>query len=81
MEVSIIKIGNSKGIRLSREILKRYNFGDRAEILFKGDYLILRPINAVRSDWDQAFKEMNEVGDDELLMDDFFEDENQEEWT
>jgi len=33
-----------------------------------------------RKDWETAFKEMNEKGDDQLLFDDVFEHENLEEW-
>ncbi len=29
MEVSIIQIGNSKGLRISKSILERYNITDR----------------------------------------------------
>jgi antitoxin MazE len=31
MEVSIIKIGNSKGIRFSKTILEKYNLRDKVE--------------------------------------------------
>jgi len=34
-----------------------------------------------RSGWDKQFEEMHKNGDDEPMMDDFFEDENLEEWT
>jgi antitoxin MazE len=34
-----------------------------------------------RKDWDKAFKEVNENGDDQLLFNDVFEDENLEEWN
>lgn len=42
--------------------------------------VILKPITQPRKDWEIAFKEMNENGDDQLLFDDVFEDENIEEW-
>lgn len=75
MELSIVKIGNSKGIRLSKTILEKYNFVDKLELILEEDALILKPIKKVRAGWDEAFKEMVKNGDDELLIPDVFEDE------
>ena len=41
--------------------------------------MILKPIKSVREGWDEAFKEMRSNNDDELLIDDVFEDEKFEE--
>lgn len=76
MEISVIQIGNSKGIRLAKTILERYDITDKVELVFKEGFLILKPVNKVRDGWDKAFKEMRANGDDELLIDDVFEDEN-----
>lgn len=43
MEVSIISIGNSKGIRLSKTILNKYNITDRLELTLEKGYMILKP--------------------------------------
>lgn len=80
MVVSIIKIGNSKGFRLSKTILEKYNITDKIELTLEKDQIILRPISEPRKGWDKAFQLMHEKGDDQLLMDDVFEDENFEEW-
>lgn len=80
MEVSIIKIGNSKGFRLSKTILEKYNITDKIELILEKGQIILRPISEPRKGWDKAFQMMHEKGDDQLLMDDVFEDENFEEW-
>ncbi|MBT3384310.1 MAG: AbrB/MazE/SpoVT family DNA-binding domain-containing protein [Prolixibacteraceae bacterium] len=81
MELSIIKIGNSKGFRLSKTLIERYNIRDKVELILEKGYIIIKPISRPRKDWDKAFKEMNENGDDQLLFDDVFEDENLEEWN
>jgi antitoxin MazE len=80
MEVSIIKIGNSKGFRLSKTILERYNITDKMELILEKEQIILRPIPEPRKGWDKAFQKMHENNDDQLLLDDFFEDENFDEW-
>jgi len=80
MEVSIIKIGNSKGFRLSKTILERYNITDKIELILEKGQIILRPISVPRKDWDKAFQKMHENADDQLLINDVFEDENLDEW-
>ena len=80
MKVSIIKIGNSKGFRLSKTVLEKYNISEEVEMILEEEQIVLRPITIPRKGWDEAFKQMHENGDDQPLMDDFFEDENFEEW-
>ena len=75
MEVPIIRIGNSKGIRLAKTILERYQMTDYLEIIFKDGYLILKPARRPREGWEEAFNAMHESGEDALLIDDIFEDE------
>ncbi|GGK76322.1 AbrB/MazE/SpoVT family DNA-binding domain-containing protein [Rufibacter glacialis] len=80
MEVSIIQIGNSKGLRLPKSILDRYNIKDKVELIFEEGQIILKPVEQPRKGWDKAFKKMHEKGDDQLLLNDVFDDENFEEW-
>lgn len=80
MELSIVKIGNSKGFRLNKTLIDRYNIKDKVELILEEDYLILKPISQPRKGWDIAFKEMAEEGGDQLLINDIFENENFEEW-
>jgi antitoxin MazE len=81
MELSVINIGNSKGIRLSKTILEKYSISDKIELILEKEYLILKPKAEPRKGWDQAFKKMHANGDDQLLIDDVFEDENFDEWN
>ena len=81
MEIPIIQIGNSKGFRLSKTLIEKYNIKDKVELILEKGYIIIKPISTPRKGWEKAFKEMNENGDDRLLIDDVFEDENPEEWN
>jgi len=81
MELSVINIGNSKGIRLSKTILEKYSISDKIELILGKGHIILKPKTEPRKNWEKAFKKMHENGDDQLLMDDVFEDENFEEWN
>ncbi len=81
MEVSVIPIGNSKGIRLGKSLLEKYNITDTVELILEKSYIIIKPKSEPRKGWEKAFKKMHENGDDKLLLNDVFEDENFEEWS
>lgn len=80
MELSVINIGNSKGIRLSKTVLEKYNIRDKIELIFEKEYIILKPKAEPRKGWEKAFKKMHKEGEDQLLIDDVFDDETFEEW-
>jgi len=80
MEVSVVQIGNSKGIRFSKTILEKYNIKDKVDLILEKGQIIIKPISKPRKGWEKAFKEMSENKDDNLLFDDVFEDENINEW-
>ena len=80
MEIKVVKIGNSKGFRLPKAILEKYNIKDKVELILKNDYILIKPVSTPRKGWEEAFKKMHENGHDQLLIDDVFEDENLDEW-
>ena len=80
MEVPIINIGNSKGIVLNKTILEKYGFEDKLEIMMEEDHIVLKPVTPIRQGWDEAFKEMHERGDDELLIKNKLDDDLIEPW-
>lgn len=75
MELSVINIGNSKGIRFSKTILEQYNIIDKVELILEKSQIIIRPKTQTRKNWDKAFMQMHQNGDDNLLIDAVFEDE------
>ena len=80
MQVSIIDIGNSKGIRLTKSLLERYDIKDKVEMVLEKGRIILKPISKPRQGWEKSFQQMHENGDDNLLIDDIFTDETLDEW-
>ena len=80
MQISIIRIGNSKGLRLPKILLEKYCFGSKAELELQDGGILLKPVHEPKSrqGWEEAFREMHEQGDDQLLIDDVFEDEDWE---
>jgi antitoxin MazE len=80
MEVSVIKIGNSRGIRLSKTLIDKYSIKDTVDLILEKGQIVIKPLSRPRKGWEKAFKEMSENGDDRLLFNDVFEDEKLEEW-
>lgn len=76
MRIPVISVGNSKGIRLNKMLLKKYNIGDSVELVMEDDCIILRPVKKPREGWEEAFQTMHKNGDDALLTPDVFEDED-----
>ena len=81
MDISVISIGNSKGIRLTKTLLEKYNIQDTVELILEKNYIILKPKTSPRKGWEKSFQKMRKNGDDKLLVPDVFEDENLEEWS
>ncbi len=81
MNAKIIQIGNSKGLRLSKMILKKYNIQDQVEIMLKEDHIVIRPVGKPRAGWEEQFSKNLDEDDNVLLIPDIFEDENIEEWS
>jgi antitoxin MazE len=75
MRASIIQIGNSKGLRLPKSIIEKYNIQGEMEIILNEHDITLKPIKKVREGWEEAFQQMHANGDDHLIIDDVFEDE------
>ena len=80
MQISVIDIGNSKGIRLTKNLLEKYEIRDKVELILEKGRIILKPVSKPRQGWEESFQEMHANGDDKLLIDDIFNDENLEEW-
>ena len=72
MEVNVIKIGNSRGIRLPARLLKQCGIDKKVEIIVDGSIIKLAPVRKVREDWEEAFKKaaLRIHEDDPLIYDD-----------
>ena len=81
MDISVISIGNSKGIRLTKTLIDKYNIKDTVELILEKGYIIIKPKPSPRKGWDKSFKKMHENGDDKPLVADVFDEENFEEWS
>ena len=80
MELQVVQIGNSKGIRIPKSLLKQYNFEEKVVVDLREEGLLIRP-KKVRDGWAESFKEMAKNGDDQLILGDFKNAIDDEEWN
>lgn len=66
MIAKIIKIGNSKGIRLPKTVLEQCGFGDQAELEIKNQTLVMKPTRKPREGWMETFAKAASPDQDEL---------------
>ena len=70
MKTNIVRIGNSKGIRLPKSVLAQCHLKDTVEIAVNDNVLTIRPVHTPRSGWSEAFSAMAQRKDDRLLDED-----------
>lgn len=76
-----MEVGSLKFSVLSKTLLEKYNIKDKVELILEKNHIVIKPISSPRKGWEKAFMEMHENGDDKLLFNDVFDEENLEEWN
>ena len=67
MKTRVVRIGNSRGIRIPKVLLDQTGLPEEVELSADGDSIVIRPATRPRAGWDTTFHEMALRGDDALL--------------
>jgi antitoxin MazE len=67
MRSSIVRIGNSQGVRIPKLLLDETGLSGEVEIRAENGTLLIGRARQPREGWDQAFQQMASRGDDLLL--------------
>ena len=82
MKASIIKIGNSRGIRLPKPIIEQCGLEEEVELEVRRNEIVIRPLRKPRQGWEEKFRAMAEQGDDKLIEFPLTEwEEDEWDWT
>jgi antitoxin MazE len=84
MKTRLRKIGNSKGITLSKTLLEQYQFEDEVEVVALENGLLIMPVKVKpREQWDEQFKKAKKEGHapDKALLEGFKNSFDKKEWT
>ena len=80
MRISLVSIGNSKGVRIPKAILEQCHFKRKVDLEVDGNMIVLRPLKKKpRQGWSESFKLMHQNSDDRLLIKDSLDISN-EDW-
>jgi antitoxin MazE len=84
MRTSIVRIGNSQGIRIPKVILEQCQLGPDVELEVENRKLIIRSASQPRRGWEEKFQSMASAEDDTLLDGELVNqttwDENEWQW-
>lgn len=67
MRTKLIRIGNSRGIRIPKPLLEHAGLRDQVDIEFEDGAIVVRCADLPRAGWDERFARMAAAGDDALL--------------
>ncbi len=56
MKISLIRIGNSQGIRLPQALIKQCGFSSVVEVSVKNKVMTIRCAESLRDDWEDYIK-------------------------
>ena len=80
IDTKLIEVEEGMAIVIPSHILKRLNIDKHSKLCveLKGDSIVVCP--SCRSGWDEAAMLCHHKGDDDLVIDEFFEEDTKEEW-
>jgi len=84
VKTKIIKIGNSQGIMLSKQLLNQYEFVKEVEIIPNEEGILIAAIKEKpRQNWDKQFEEAKAAGHlpEGEMLEGFENDFDKNEWT
>ena len=68
MKTELVRVGNSRGIRIPKPLLQQCGFGDTVDLRLEDDHLVIAPSHSPRQGWEDAFRAAGASDDDELLL-------------
>ena len=68
MKVELIRIGNSRGIRIPKPVIDQCGFGDTVDLRVELDRLVIAPDRQPRQGWEKSFRSANPATPDQLLL-------------
>ena len=67
MKTKLVRIGNSRGIRLPKAVIEQAGLGEEVELDIGEGQIIIRTKRNPREGWEDALEAMAAAGDDQLL--------------
>ena len=68
MKIKLVRVGNSRGIRIPKAILEQCGLQEAAEMRVEKDRLVIARERRPREGWEEAFLAAGPSSNDELLL-------------
>ena len=69
MKAQLVRIGNSRGIRIPKPLIDQCGLGSTVELRVERNRLVIAPERRPREGWAEAFRSAGAAADNELLLD------------
>ncbi|MCF6336012.1 MAG: AbrB/MazE/SpoVT family DNA-binding domain-containing protein [Spirochaetales bacterium] len=80
MLISVVPIGNSRGIRIPKSILQQLDIEEKVELEIHNKEIVIRPFKSKpRDGWSKEFMKMHREGEDSSLIENL-DDQNDFQW-
>ena len=80
MKAKIIRIGNSKGIRLPKPLIEQVGLAGEVNLEIRDGELVISPSERLRDGWAESARVLAERGEDKLLDPILPTDFDEQEW-
>ncbi len=70
MKTNLVRIGNSRGIRIPKPIIEQCRLGDSVELRIEDSKIVISAHRTPREGWSEAFKAAMRSAPDSLLLGD-----------
>jgi len=67
MKARLIRIGNSRGVRLPKPLIEEAGLQEEVEVQIRGNALVITSHSQSRAGWAEAARQMRERGHDRML--------------
>ncbi len=67
MKSRLIRIGNSRGVRLPKPLIEEAGLQDEVDLQIHGNTLVITSPRQARAGWAEAARQMRDRGEDRLL--------------
>jgi len=67
MKSRLVRIGNSRGVRLPKPVIEQAGLAEEVELQVLGNTVVIRSRHTARAGWAEAAQRMRAAGHDRLL--------------
>jgi antitoxin MazE len=67
MKAKLVRMGNSRGIRLPKQLIEQAGLTDEVDLEVQGNTIVIVAQKAPRAGWSEAARRLHDESDDRLL--------------